>query len=60
MAVPGQAHEILDGLSPTLSDCPLIEKTVNLEGLVFVSDILHQDRGGLLWAGALERVFGRF
>ena len=46
-AVPSPAYKVLDGQSPTFSDCLLIEKAVDFEGLVLVSVTIHKDRGGL-------------
>lgn len=57
--VSGPAHKVLNSQSLTLLDCPLIEKAVNFKRLVFVSITFHKNRGGLLWARVLERVFGR-
>ncbi len=56
--VAGPAYEVFNGQSSTSPDCPLIEKAVNLEGLMSISVTFHKDQGGVLRTGALERVFG--
>ncbi len=42
-AVPGPAYKVFDDQSPTFSDYALIEKAVNLEGLMLISVAIHKD-----------------
>lgn len=58
-AVPGPAYKVFDSEAFTLLDRALIEKAVNLEGLLAVGVTFYKYRGGLLRAGPLERILGR-
>ncbi len=58
-AVPGPPDKIFDCEALTFFNRALIEKAVNLEGLLAVGVTFYEYRGGLLGAGPVEGILGR-
>ncbi len=58
-AIPSSAHEILNGQAFTFSYCPLVKKSINLEGFALVSITFHKHGGGLLRTKIVEGILGR-